>query len=854
MNKNSFLKNESECFSFSKGGFKGYYGGEWVKLDWIWARALGIIGDSLPDLEGDIKNISLELEEELDVNGLWIEEGFINGILKIGYKERLEFPSVDELEAYKGQSNAFLVTLEESPETLKFCKKIPDHALKAELKAFRDQNLFIILSKRKEKSIEFSKLVEETVKIISKYKFCKGWPGYFSGYYTITPKVEHPLDLISKALKDRCSWILLCGYNDILALNKVKPFLDELSWPFVISAGQPSSDKKAVMYKMKYYPNPQDCPLPRCIKFTKENKGLLFIRYCDVDFEVKDEDFHGYLLSSQEGELAEKLNKPFITSFEGNMGSYPPSMILLIGRDEELNEETLFKAILDKRAIVIFPRGKIFGSSLLSKSLKLLVLEREYLRESFGEDVELEAEFENDHLKVTLLNRSAETLTGELKIQVSSSIKLEVEESTISLKPEEKVERRFPVSFTKMAAARENLALASFTWMRGRVYALTHKAIPEPISTYSILYEEVGDVKVSFTVYNYTRNSSVDVKIEVWSEGNILESRDIKVNVPSWTSKRVETKVSVYKPSEYLIKFYALGYEKQVKLVASEHEGWVKVRRVDYDKDGLNEIVMENEYVKVTILPIGGRVIEYLLKERNENIFFVIWPKKPDNWKVPGRKAQYWPYGGLEEFLNYPTFDGHVPFKCEVEEEGPTRARVKAKVNVKGNLVEKIFTLYGDSPLLEVRYKLNVNPEINILGVNPLIELGRRSDMQDVYYFPTVRGVEERRALHTRNYGECFFHSEGWTAGYDTEEDISIIMGFDANQPFLVHLWQNTPSNVASQHCYVEVQPWVKLSPHVDNYFTYYILGYNGHWKDALENFKKLGLLTRRTKPHLLQE
>jgi hypothetical protein len=88
-------------------------------------------------------------------------------------------------------------------------------------------------------------------------------------------------------------------------------------------------------------------------------------------------------------------------------------------------------------------------------------------------------------------------------------------------------------------------------------------------------------------------------------------------------------------------------------------------------------------------------------------------------------------------------------------------------------------------------------------------------------YLPQEAGV-----LYTRLYGECFYHNEGWVAGYDTAEDISVIMGFNADQPFLIHLWQNTPS----RHYYVEVQPWVKLDPNLDNYFIYYIMGYDGYW------------------------
>lgn len=843
----------NENLHLSKERFDGYYRGDWIRLNWIWARALGIIGESLPDLDEELKNIRLQLEEDLGVDGLWIEKGFVRKLLETGRSGELKFPSIDDLKIYRQRGEPFIILLDESPETLKLYEEaIPRDALPSEIKAFHDQKLFIILSRRREKALEFLDLLKKVLEILAEHYLCKGWPGYPSSYYAISTRVEHPLDVASKALRERCRWVIFCGYHDALALNVIKGFMEDLKLPILLVAGQLSSDGKAIMYKMPTYPNPQDSPLECCIRYVKEKKGLIFVRHHAVDYTIKEDDFDGYLITRYEDDLVNKTDKPFIITYEGDMRDYPPSMVLFMRKDEEISEETLFRAILDRRAVAIFPGGKIIGPSILSKALKVLIVEKEYLETVFCEDVDLEASFEGDYLKIRLFNLSNKALTGRISVSALHTIKPSAQEIEVSLKPKEKIERDIPVEFAEESVSRENVALVSFAWLNGQVYALAHKYVPAVISTYPILYERAGDINVPFSVYNYTSNQSFNVRIEVLSKDKLLEKKDFEVSVSKWTQKQLETRLSLNEPGEYTVKFSALGFEKTMKIVVFNHkEGQVKVRKVDYDKDGLNEIVMENDYVKVTILPIGGRVIEYIIKNRNENIFFVIWPKKPDDWRRPNRKADFWPYGGLEEFLSYPTFDGHVAFECHVEEEGPVRARVKAKANVRGNMVEKVFTLHADSPILEVRYRLNVKPEINVLGVNPLFELGRRSDTQDIYYFPTEKGIEERRVLCTRLYGECFYQSEGWNAGYDTVEDISVIMGFDADQPFLIHLWQNTPENMASHHYYVEVQPWVKIDPSVDNYFTYYILGYDGHWKKALEYFMKAGLLTKRTKPHL---
>ncbi|HOX75402.1 MAG TPA: hypothetical protein PLB27_11845 [Bacteroidales bacterium] len=54
-----------------------------------------------------------------------------------------------------------------------------------------------------------------------------------------------------------------------------------------------------------------------------------------------------------------------------------------------------------------------------------------------------------------------------------------------------------------------------------------------------------------------------------------------------------------------------------------------------------------------------------------------------------------------------------------------------------GNHLKKIFTLYGNSPLLEVRFELKFrNREANMLGPQPILELGKKHGPEDVFMIP----------------------------------------------------------------------------------------------------------------------
>ncbi len=163
-----------------------------------------------------------------------------------------------------------------------------------------------------------------------------------------------------------------------------------------------------------------------------------------------------------------------------------------------------------------------------------------------------------------------------------------------------------------------------------------------------------------------------------------------------------------------------------------------------------------------------------------------------------------------------------------------------------GNKLEKIFTLYGNTPLLEIRFALTFkNPEANMIGPQPILKLGDKHWEEDIYYVPAKEGIKELKMRPEAYYGDIFYLKEGWNAGYDTKEDISFVGAFPVSEPLFLHMFMKHPSNTGSHHFYAEFQPWVPVFQKSVRYFSYYIWGAAGPWKNGIKAFEKMGLITK---------
>ena len=97
-------------------------------------------------------------------------------------------------------------------------------------------------------------------------------------------------------------------------------------------------------------------------------------------------------------------------------------------------------------------------------------------------------------------------------------------------------------------------------------------------------------------------------------------------------------------------------------------------------------------------------MIEYFIKSRNDNALYKIWPIKPVDDKREFRKRGYYPYGGFEDFLGQASMETHKLYTAEILKKEGDYVSVRMTADYFGNKLEKTYTLYGNSPLLEVTF------------------------------------------------------------------------------------------------------------------------------------------------------
>jgi hypothetical protein len=397
--------------------------------------------------------------------------------------------------------------------------------------------------------------------------------------------------------------------------------------------------------------------------------------------------------------------------------------------------------------------------------------------------------------------------------------------------------------------AKANPVLVEMRWKGGRKRTLAVLDLPPAVSVHKLLYGQAPEVIYPVSIHNFTAKQGYPVEVRVYAKGSPATAV-FETSQPgaAGTGKHQEMEFRLpLKPGSYTVKVSALGASNETQLGVGQAAGKVTVSAVDLNADGINEYRLENDKVRVTLLAIGARVIEYIVKEKNDNVLFKLWPERESTDKRPFRERGFYPYGGFEDFLGQASIETHKVYDAEVVKDGGTSASVRMAADYYGNRLEKTFTLDGDSPLLEVRFALEFrNPELNMLGPQPILALGEKHGPEDVFVVPALSGRREVRMRPEEYFGEVFFLKEGWNAGRDTVEDVSFVGAFPVSEPEFLHMWMNHPSNGESQHYYAELQPWVPIFQKTVRYFSYYLWGAAGPWEKGLEELRRRNLITSK--------
>ncbi len=826
-----------------------------------WYRYGNLFKVAAPNIKKTILQSKIDVAEDMGIPGLIMQEGFINGLLRQKFI-LLEEPSVSGLAEKVKNGNVLVFTDPASETGKKLMAKVPEEMFTwpeklgchqygspdiQRIYAFYlvngDRKIFVVSSKHAEAKRHMKNLIENTAGIVNAYDLRKGWFGAYTLLNSVTCTQGHPLEVMGYGMNEGCSWFVFDGYMDFLSKEDIARWVGEVHLPVVTDVGATRiygcKDYEGFQIQQMYAPE-------NWIDYARKKNGYVFRNV----YEPAADPYHydGYIATAGNKEQIDRENVPFILKTGPLENNALSGMVLFLKKGEPLTRESMWKAILDRREVGVLEKGKMMGPDRFRDPLNLLFLDRVFLEEYFGDRINVEAVTQGYDLQVTLSNTYAHPVTGTLALTLPQQIKTTNGTSKpITLPAGTARTLHFSLQPGAAAMARTNPIAVRYTWDGRGKSVLTMLDLPPAISVCRLLYGHAPEVNYPVTIHNFTTRKKFPVKVQV------ADVRDEK-KVVFATSRNCDARQGTFRDmlftlklpaGNYTVKVTALGQEYTSQLGVGKAEGRPYLYKTDINGDGIDEYRMENDSVQVTLLTTGARVIEYIVKSRNDNVLFKLWPEKPVDDKRPFRKRNYYPYGGFEDFLGQASMETHRIYNAEIVKKEGDYVRVKMWTDYYGNRLEKTFTLYGDSPLLEVRFALTFkNPEANVIGPQPMLALGKKHWTEDAFFVPEKTGIHEFRMKPEKYFGQAFFLKEGWNAGYDTKEDISFVGAFPVDQPLFLHMWQNHPDNGDSHYYYAEFQPWVPVFQKSTMYFTYYLWGAGGPWEHGVKWLRERNLIT----------
>ena len=853
-----------ENFSYQTRAFAGHgiqredrafdgYTNHWEQREWTLHSARGLFLFSQPTANSELTAMEEEIGNQLLLEELWIQPGFIQELVARRVTA-LESPSEDGLEKALAGGDVLVGMLDRDSLAQSLLARLPEPYQYRRNRAFflRDgrRSVFVLMCPSREELDRLQEHVRQAVDLVRAYDFHRGLAGVNTSFLAITPaKHTDPFELIARALRLGCSWVSVKGYNDWMIPGPVREALAEIDFPFTFISGQYVTG--GVLYGMERYPDVQNNTVEEALDWAAARGGYFFGSLSEAQ-TAQAPRYHGFILESpSDQDKVNALNAPFV-AHAGDIGDQAPvTMVVFLDKGTPPSQKAVMDAVLQRRAVAVYEKGTVAGPPHLRDAVRILLLERACLEEAIDTGVALDAVIEGRSLHVRVWNRSDRILRGVVQLQCGDTVrpKRGAGPCEIVLAPHEHKTLTYSLRFMPEAGGRDNLIGVVFSGGGTVKRALAHIAPPAVVEMHPLMLDVPGKIAYPLTVWNPSRQGKLSVDFAVLESGSgkeVVHGCET-VRVRPWETEHLELDLDL-DAGDYTVEASALGVTKRGVIAVRSQSGTAVAHEEDIDGDGIPEIIMENDVVRATVLLFGGRVIEYTVKNQDENLLFKLWPEHPPMHGKPGGTRQFYPYGGLEEFIGYPYIGGHIVYRHEILNSDGNCARVKVWANIHGSKIAKIYTLYGANPVLEARYALDdMTESLHVVGINPLIQIGPSTGPEDRYIFPEEQRIETRPELE-RYYGRAVFAKEGWAAGYDTEADISLIVGYPVDDALYLHLWNNHPNNTPTPYYYTELQPWLELKHGTTTYYSYYLFGQDGPWEPALEKFRSLGIVTKTDK------
>lgn len=843
-NDNSFsgfkLSDSDSAIVSAVDAFNGYTN-HWQNEYWKDYRFGGIFKYSTPDLDKAYRWRLIELASDLGMPGLQMQEGFINGILSSDNPE-IVYADIDS-----DLGRSLSAKAPKFAQIGDYQSKAPDYS---EIKAFilkkGSRSVYAVVGTPAMMD-RFKAVVANARAVIDKYDMKRGWFGAETQQQSVTCMYGDQLELIGKGMNEGNSWFVLSGPYEFTSQMDTRKWIEEVGNPVVVDHGYSplyGSDDYSSL-QVQIMSSREDW-----LAFQKEHGGYMS-GSLPWDTIIPEEDAPDFYMAHT-GIITQlnRIGKPFAVRTGDLLSGTRDCMVLFTAKGEEFNRAKMWEAILGCRAVAILDGDKITGPDEFRKTLELLAIDRTYIEDYFAEKVSMLAHLDGHKLVVDITNFHKYAVDGTvslvLPVQIAAGQKAQE-----TVKVPAGASRQVVLDIDPMAEAmgRKNAVMASFDWGKGSKLAMASCDLPPAVSVHQLLYGTESECKFPVGIHNITHDSSVIVDLAVLDSnngGNVVYNEQKTVDVENGTYAAIDFDLRLPEGA-YTVKTTAMGIEALTQLGIGADVGNVTLREVDLNGDGINEYELENSKVKVTLLATGARIIEYNVKGVDDNVFFKLWPEQPCDMNRPNREWGFWPYGGFEDFLGQGSIETHKVYDAEITRNDGKCAEVTMTANYYGNILRKTYTLYGDTNLVGVRFALDfVNPELNVIGPQPILVLGKTHGVEDKFIIPELDGLNTYVMNPKEMYGRVMHLREGWNAGYDTKENVSFVGAYPVNRPMYLHMWMNLDQNNESHFPYTELQPWLRIYTGNTTFFSYYMWADGCRWEDSLKQLKDRNLITTR--------
>ncbi len=321
----------------------------------------------------------------------------------------------------------------------------------------------------------------------------------------------HPLEIIGKGMNEGNTWFTFNGYLDFLMQDELSGWLASVGNPVVADVGI------SAMFGCEDYEGLQIQDMEgneEWIKFAEKKRGYIFRPV----YSPESDPYHydGYVAEEGNKEQIDNHDVPFILQTGSLQDGAASSMVLFIKKGEKLSKERMWEAILERREVAVLEGGKMMGPELYRNALQLLLLDRVFIENYFGDRISIDAFVEGYELIVNITNTSSSPVSGTLDLTFPGELSIDGRPSSpIILAANSMKNLKFKIKPGADAMDKTNPIAVHFNWDSNKKSTMTMMDMPRAISANQLLYGHAPVVSYPVTVHNFSGDSSFPVHLQV---------------------------------------------------------------------------------------------------------------------------------------------------------------------------------------------------------------------------------------------------------------------------------------------------------------------------------------------------